>query len=140
MRASSESTAKLRVNLSSSHRKWIREILADSRPHPGVTQRQRSAIRDLCGQVRHLGEGEQVLNALNVALVEAANQERIPYGPDRNELLAALVSLFAEEFFSATPARVSRAREGGSVAPDVKSDVALKTIRRRSLIDCSTRA
>jgi hypothetical protein len=139
MRANLESVPNSRVTLSSSHRKSIGGILADAGSRSSVGHKHRAAIRELCAQVRHLGARDQVLNALNLALVEAANYARIPYGADRNELLAELVSAFAEEFLAvAASGRIVRPTEPAVVAATGKVDGAVKRPPRRPLINCST--
>jgi hypothetical protein len=141
MRVKLESPAKSRVTLSASHRKSIRGILADASARSSLSHKQRSAIRELCAQVRHLGEREQVLNALNVALVEVANQARIPYGANRNELLAEVAGVFAEEVLPVTASgRIVRPTEPAVTAATGKADGAVKRVPRRALINCSTPA
>ena len=64
-----------------------------------VTPEQRRSVRDLCDQSGSVREPEQFLIAFKVALIEAANDERIPYGPERNDMLGRLVTVFIDELY-----------------------------------------
>ncbi|MFL5543146.1 MAG: hypothetical protein ACJ792_00430 [Gemmatimonadaceae bacterium] len=64
-----------------------------------ITREQRRAIRELCAHAGPVREPEQLLIAFKVALVEAANDERIPFGPERSELLGQLISVFIDELY-----------------------------------------
>jgi hypothetical protein len=73
----------------------------DGRPLGSVvTSEQRDAIRRICAAPeRQTFEPEDFLIAFKLALVEAANAVGIPPGPDRNDFLARLVSVYIEEFY-----------------------------------------
>jgi hypothetical protein len=57
-------------------------------------------------------EPEDYLIAFKLALVDAANQVGIPHGPDRNDFLARLVSVYIEEFYR-RPSAVDGAKSSG---------------------------
>src|SRR4051812_20704237 len=68
-----------------------------------VTVEQRDVIRDIChAPERALYAPEDFLIAFKLGLVEAANTARLAPGPQRNDLLTALVSVYIDEFFSAS--------------------------------------
>lgn len=57
-------------------------------------------IRGICSAPeRQSFEPEDFLIAFKLALVDAANDAGIEPGPDRNDFLARLVSVYIEEFF-----------------------------------------
>jgi hypothetical protein len=65
-----------------------------------VTSEQRAVIRGICSAPeRHSFEPEDFLIAFKLALVDAANAVGIPHGPERNDFLARLVSVYIEEFY-----------------------------------------
>ncbi|MFL5638813.1 MAG: hypothetical protein ACJ78M_05530 [Gemmatimonadaceae bacterium] len=77
-----------------------------------VTPEQRRAIRELCAECGPVREPEQVLIAFKVALIEAANDERIPFGPERSDLVERLVSVFIDELYKGEMG-VDTIRDGG---------------------------
>jgi hypothetical protein len=65
-----------------------------------VSSEQRAAIRQICSAPeRHRFEPEDFLIAFKLAIVDAANDVGMPPGPDRNEFLARLVTVYIEEFY-----------------------------------------
>jgi hypothetical protein len=67
-----------------------------------VTVQQRAVIREIClAPERAHYAPEDFLIAFKLALVEAANGARLAPGPQRNDLLAALVSVYIDEFYGA---------------------------------------
>jgi hypothetical protein len=65
-----------------------------------VSSQQRAAIRLICSAPeRDRFAPEDFLIAFKLAIVDAANDAGIPPGPDRNELLARLVTVYIEEFY-----------------------------------------
>ncbi len=65
-----------------------------------MTSEQRTVIRGICSAPeRHRFEPEDFLIAFKLALVDAANDVGIPPGPERNDFLARLVSVYIEEFY-----------------------------------------
>ena len=65
-----------------------------------VSSDQRNCIRELCLDLGYQREPEQLLIAFKKALEHAANDARIPFGPDRSAMLARLVSVFIDELYS----------------------------------------
>jgi hypothetical protein len=138
MRIHSESAAQPKVALTSSHRKSLRNILAATTPGLSISAKQLVAIRELCAQMRTTAEGEHILNALRVALVEIANETGIPYSIYRSEVLNTLVGFFAGELFT-TPATPPSSHSAESIRAqsDDKNDSPATRIRPRSPINCS---
>jgi hypothetical protein len=137
MRIHSENATLPKVALTPSDRKLLRNILGGTPPGVGVPAKQLVAIRELCAELRPMGEREHILNALRVALVEIANEVRIPYGLDRNELLSAVVGVFADEFF-ARPAPTSSSHSALSSGTQRKGTDQLAAKRSpRPRINCS---
>lgn len=90
-----------------------------------VTPEQRVIIRSLCDQPGFAAHhSEQLLVAFKAGLAEAANELRIPVGPERNDLLSRLVSAFIEEFYGGVRATADSALvSGSSSAPLPNSDL-----------------
>lgn len=88
-----------RWRLPVSHQESLQSVL-DERPEMTITAEQRAVIRRICAAPeRQAFEPEDFLIAFKLALVEAANAVRIPPGPERNEFLARMVSVYIEEFY-----------------------------------------
>jgi hypothetical protein len=138
VRIHSENAAQAKVALTPSHRKSLRDILRAMAPGLSVPEKQAVAMRELCAQMRTIGEREQILNAVTVALVEIANETKIPYGIYRSELLSTLAAIFANELFT-RPATSQSPRSAESIRPqsDGKNDLPAKRIRPRPPINCS---
>ncbi len=65
-----------------------------------MSTEQRLVLRQICSAPeRKTFEPEDFLIAFKLALVDAANELRIPPGPDRNDYLSRLVSVCIEEFY-----------------------------------------
>lgn len=65
-----------------------------------MTPEQRAVIRRICSAPeRETFEPEDFLIAFKLAIVDAANAVGIQPGPDRNDFLARLVSVYIEEFY-----------------------------------------
>jgi hypothetical protein len=78
----------------------LRTALRVSTTEGVVTSEQRTVIRAIClAPERHRFEPEDFLIAFKLALVDAANDARIPPGPERNDFLSRLVSVYIEEFY-----------------------------------------
>jgi hypothetical protein len=138
MRTHSESAPQSKVALTPSHRKSLRNILGATAPGLTISAKQLVAIRELCAQMRPIGDREHALNALRVALVEIANEARIPYGLYRSELLTTLIGVFADEFFARpSAARTPRSIESIRAQSDGKNDLAVTRIHPRPRINCS---
>ena len=88
-----------RWRLPPSHQELLRSAL-EGGALGSVTSEQRVVIRGICSAPeRRRFEPEDFLIAFKLALVDAANDAGIPLGPDRNDLLAKLVSVYIEEFY-----------------------------------------
>jgi hypothetical protein len=79
-----------------------------------VSRQQRAAIRELCAEVRPGRGPEKILVAFKTALDVAADQAKIPIGPDRNLMLSRIISVFIDELFKHQGTGV-RAGEPGNV-------------------------
>jgi hypothetical protein len=74
--------------------------LSDRATGTTVSPNQRLALRQICSAPERVAfEPEDYLIAFKLALVDAANQVGILPGPDRNDFLARLVSVYIEEFY-----------------------------------------
>ncbi len=72
------------------------------------------ALRQICSAPERTSfEPEDFLIAFKLALVDAANDAGIPPGPERNDFLARLVSVYIEEFY--------RFPQGGAPAKNADS-------------------
>ena len=88
-----------RWRLPPSHQELLREVLGGA-SDVVVSVEQRTAIRKICSAPeRDRFEPEDFLIAFKLAIVDAANDVGIPPGPDRNEFLARLVTVYIEEFY-----------------------------------------
>lgn len=94
-----------RWKLPPSHQELLRTALRRSVSAGSVTSEQRTVIRAICrAPERHRFEPEDFLIAFKLALVDAANAVGISPGPERNDFLARLVSVYIEEFYRYPPA------------------------------------
>ena len=83
-------------------------------PKSVVTSDQRAVIRRICSAPeRQTFEPEDFLIAFKLAIVEAANAVKMQPGPDRNDFLARLVSVYIEEFYRAPQSGESAKNRGG---------------------------
>jgi hypothetical protein len=65
-----------------------------------ASRSQRETIRQLCATSQNASQTpEQLLVTFKRALVDAANEAGLSYGPKRNELLSRMVSVFIEELY-----------------------------------------
>ena len=89
-----------RWRLPPSHQESLRTALRSRPSESIVTAEQRAAIRGICSDPeRYRFEPEDFLIAFKLAIVDAANDVGIPHGPERNDFLARLVSVYIEEFY-----------------------------------------
>ena len=89
-----------RWRLPPSHQESLRTALRVSASKSSVTPEQRTVIRAICSAPeRYRFEPEDFLIAFKLAVVDAANDVGIPPGPERNDFLAKLVSVYIEEFY-----------------------------------------
>jgi hypothetical protein len=79
--------------------------LRATRARKSVTAEQRVVISRICSSAERWNYSpEDFLIAFKLAIVDAANAAGLPAGPDRNDLLAKLVSVYIDEFYrSARP-------------------------------------
>jgi hypothetical protein len=104
-----------RWRLPREHEELLRTALRLSKPGRAVTSEQRGIINAICSSPEKLAFApEDFVIAFKLALTNAANEVGIRPGPDRNDLLARLVSICIEEFFRA-PSSGDAARSGRSI-------------------------
>jgi hypothetical protein len=99
------------------HRQLIRIVLREKSAAGLEGHEQRAAIRELCAEVKPERGPEKILIAFKTALDEAADDARIPVGPDRNLMLSRIISVFIDELFKHQGSGV-RAGEPGNVMRD----------------------
>jgi hypothetical protein len=74
--------------------------MRDGATDKSVTPEQRSVLRQICSAPeRFTFEPEDLLIAFKLALVDVANDVGIKPGPDRNDFLSRLVTVYIEEFY-----------------------------------------
>lgn len=75
----------------------------------------RSAIREICTTREKLAhEHEDSLIAFKLAIVDSANNARIRPSPERNDLLAKLVTIYIEEYYGSVAAQPEGSRQKGA--------------------------
>ncbi len=102
MTTSAESlrSASSQMVLTSGQRALLRKALESGAETRSDRSDKRAPIHELCSSIRDWGQGpEQLLIGFKGSLIEAANEARIPHGPDRTALLAGVVSVFIEELY-----------------------------------------
>ena len=89
-----------RWKLPSSHLELLKVLMRNGVTARSVTPEQRSALRQICASPERMTfEPEDFLIAFKLALVDAANEVGIKPGPERNDFLARLVTVYIEEFY-----------------------------------------
>jgi hypothetical protein len=92
-----------RWRLPARHIEALVAALRSASPTTRVTAEQRVVIREICrAPERGHYAPEDFLIAFKLAIVEAANSARIAPSPERNDLIAALVSVYIDEFYLAS--------------------------------------
>jgi hypothetical protein len=82
-----------------------------------VSSEQRAIIHQICSAPEKLTFApEDFVIAFKLALADAATDVGIRPGPDRNDLLARMVSVCIEEFFRLSPPADAPHSNGGSTA------------------------
>ncbi|MDQ6769934.1 MAG: hypothetical protein M3Z54_08105 [Gemmatimonadota bacterium] len=82
------------------HEALLRTALSAAGTGITVTSEQRAIINQICSAPEKLTFApEDFLIAFKLALTNAANEVGIHPGPERNDLLARMVSICIEEFF-----------------------------------------
>ena len=112
-----------RWRLPASHQELLRIALRGSHSSgSGLSLAQRTAIKQIClAPERHHFEPEDFLIAFKLAIVDAANAVGIPPGPERNELLARLVTAYIEEFYR-TPRMITNS-DAAHTSADVQPSI-----------------
>jgi hypothetical protein len=105
----------LRWRLPQHHEELLRTALRLNGKGRAPTSEQRTIIKQICSSPEKLTFApEDFVIAFKLALTNAANEVGIRPGPDRNELLARLVSICIEEFFR-SPSAGDASRAGRSI-------------------------
>jgi hypothetical protein len=109
-----------RWRLPPSHLELLKVVMSDGVTDRTVTLEQRSVLRQICLAPERLSfEPEDFLIAFKLALVDAANEVGIKPGPDRNDFLSRLVTVYIEEFFRSPMSGDGRyGRDGAHKAGD----------------------
>jgi hypothetical protein len=93
-----------RWRLPQAHEDLLRTALRLSGSERAVSSGQRAIIHQICSAPgKSTFAPEDFVIAFKLALTNAANEVGIRPGPDRNDLLARLVSVCIEEFFRLPP-------------------------------------
>jgi hypothetical protein len=88
--------------------------LSDGGTEKTVTYEQRMVLRQICSAPERMSfEPEDFLIAFKLAIVDAANDVGMPPGPERNDFLSRLVSVYIEEFYR-YPAIGDATKNGGA--------------------------
>lgn len=107
--------------LTEKHKQLIRGTLKGRTADSKITAEQRSAIRQICAEVMPVAEPERFLRAFVDALVQAADEEGIHYGVERDAMLSQIVSIFVDELHASTgdgnPLELGLRRETPASAP-----------------------
>jgi len=102
-----------RWRLASSHLEELRDSLRGSGSTKSVTAEQRRVIRQICATPeRWTYTPEDFLIAFKLAVLDAAIAANLPAGPDRNDLITKLVTVYIEEFY--------RSPGGANISADSK--------------------
>ena len=115
MHSNSGDSVPPRWRLSPSHRALLDNAFKAAQTQFVVTPQMRSAIKEICTTREKLAhEHEDSLIAFKIALVDAATAANIRPGPERNDLLAKLVTIYIEEFYSSTTGPADGAGKKGA--------------------------
>jgi hypothetical protein len=103
MKADEAGFGSARWRLPARHVESLVTALRSASNKTRVTAEQRAVIREICSAPERAHYApEDFLIAFKLAIVEAANTARIPASPERNDLLAALVTVYIDEFYRAS--------------------------------------
>jgi hypothetical protein len=104
-----------RWRLSPSHRALLDDALEAAQEQLVVTPQMRSAIKEICSAREKLAhEHEDSLIAFKLAIVDSANSAGIRPSPERNDLLARLVTIYIDEYYSSAAASPDGSRQQGA--------------------------
>jgi predicted RNase H-like nuclease len=104
-----------RWRLSPSHRELLDNALKGAQKQLVVTAQMRSAIKEICSTREKLAhEHEDSLIAFKLAVVDSANNAGIRPSPERNDLLAKLVTIYIEEYYSSAAASPDGSPQNGA--------------------------
>jgi hypothetical protein len=104
-----------RWRLSAKHRDLLDKALRSAHTQLVVTPEIRDAIKEICTSRERLAhEHEDSLIAFKLAIVDAATAARIQPSPERNDLLAKLVTIYIEEYYSSAAASPDGSRQKGA--------------------------
>jgi hypothetical protein len=113
-----------RWRLPQHHEDLLRTALRLSASGRSVTSEQRAIIHQICSAPEKLTFApEDFVIAFKLALTNAANEVGIRPGPDRNDLLARLVSVCIEEFFR-PPSAGDASRSGRGIRTASPQEIA----------------
>ncbi len=93
--------------LTENHKALIRSILKGRAADSKINAEQRLAIRQICIERMPITEPQKFLRAFVDALVQAADEERLAYGVQRDAMLSQLVSIFVDELHATTDEEVA---------------------------------
>jgi hypothetical protein len=100
MQANDSGNHPSRWRLPPEHLEKLTDALRAGRSRKSVTPEQRAVITNICSSAeRWVYTPEDYLIAFKLAIVDAANISGIRAGPDRNDLLEKLVSVYIDEFY-----------------------------------------
>jgi hypothetical protein len=114
MRSSLGGSHPSRWNLHPAHVELLTKTLRAGFARMSVTAEQRAVIHEIClAPERAWSAPEDFLIAFKLAVADAASAAKIPPGPERNELLSRLVSVYIEEFYrTEKPIKENRSDQG----------------------------
>jgi hypothetical protein len=113
MHSSDGDSVPPRWRLSPSHRELLENALKGAHKQLVVTAQMRSAIKEICAAREKLAhEHEDSLIAFKLAIVDAANAAKIRPSPERNDLLAKLVTIYIEQYYSFSEESSEGSRQG----------------------------
>jgi hypothetical protein len=97
---SNETYPRSGLTFTSVQRELVKIALSGKTAGRIISFEQRSALRQICSApALRTDAPERLLIAFKHALMDAADEARIPFGRERDDLLARLISVFIEELF-----------------------------------------
>jgi hypothetical protein len=108
------------------HKELVRRVLKARATESKINAEHRAAIREICAELMPSPEPERLLRAFVDAAVKAADEERVPYGIERDAMLSQLVTLFVDELHTCAdderPLELGLRRETPATAPRLVLD------------------